>query len=76
MKNEMTKKGLFSSCYEKASVCTYDGTIDFDPEGYKDAVGAEKFTHDEYLEVQIKSSHKTRIWFETCYRNIPLSFKG
>lgn len=71
------KKDLFSSCYgEKASVCTYDGTIDFDPEGYKDVVGAEKFTYNEYLEVQIKSSHKTRCWFETCCHNIPLSFKG
>lgn len=61
---------------EKALVCTYDGTIDFDPEGCKDVVGAEKFTYDEYLEVQIKSFHKTRGWFATCYHNVPLGFKG
>lgn len=70
-------KDLFGLYYgEKALACTYDGTIDFDPEGYRDVVGAEKFTYDEYLEVQIKSFHKTRSWFATCYHNCPLSFKG
>lgn len=68
---------LFGLYYgEKTAVCTYDGTIDFDPEGYKDVVGAEKFTYDEYLEVQIKSFHKSRGWFATCYHNVPLGFKG
>lgn len=68
---------LFGTYYgEKELVCTYDGTIDFDPEGYKSVVGADRFTYDEYLEVQIKSFHKTRDWFETCFHNIPLGFKG
>ena len=68
---------LFGSYYgEKALVFTYDGTIDFDPEGYKDVIGAEKFTYDEYLEVQIKSFHKIRGWFATCYHNVSLGFKG
>lgn len=68
---------LFGAYYgEKELVCTYDGTIDFDPEGYKSVVGADRFTYDEYLEVQIKSFHKTRDWFETCFHNIPLGFKG
>lgn len=71
------KENLFGAYYgEKELVCTYDGTIDFDPEGYRDVVGADKFTYDEYLEVQIKSFHKTRGWFEECYHNIPLGFKG
>lgn len=71
------KECLFGSYYgEKAIVSTYDGTIDFDPEGYKDVVGADRFTYDEYLEVQIKSFHKTRGWLETCHHNISLSFKG
>lgn len=71
------KKSLFGSYYgEKNWVCTSDGTIDFDPEGYKDVVGAEKFTYDEYLEVQIKSFRKTRGWFEVCYHNFSLGFKG
>ena len=71
------KKILFGAYYgEKEFVCTYDGTIDFDPKGYRDVVGTEKFTYDEYLEVQIKSFHKTRGWFEVCYHNIPLGFKG
>ncbi|MCM1120839.1 MAG: hypothetical protein NC543_15955 [bacterium] len=71
------KENLFSAYYgKKELVCTYDGTIDFNPEGYRDVVGAEKFTYAEYLEVQIKSFHKTRGWFEECYHNIPLGFKG
>ena len=58
------KECLFGSYYgEKELVCTYDGTIDFDPEGYKSVVGADRFTYDEYLEVQIKSFHKTRDCF-------------
>lgn len=77
IKKYPAKKDLFGSYYgEKDLVCTSDGTIDFDPEGYKDVVGAEKFTYDEYLEVQIESFHKTRGWFEECYHNFPLGFKG
>lgn len=71
------KTDLFGSYYgEKDLVCTSDGTIDFDPEGYKNVVGAEKFTYDEYLEVQIESFHKTRGWFEECCHNFSLGFKG
>ncbi len=71
------KESLFGSYYgEKEYVCTCDGTIDFNPEGYKDVVGADKFTYDEYLKVQINSFHKIRGWFEECYHNIPFGFKG
>lgn len=70
-------ENLFGLHYGKKDlVCTYDGTIDFNPDGYKDIVGAEKFTYDEYIEVQIKSFHKTRGSFEKCFHNIPLGFKG
>lgn len=57
-------------------VNTYDGVIDFNPEGYRDIIGAEKFTYDDYIDVQIRSFNKTRCWFATCYYNIPLGFKG
>ena len=70
-------KELFASCYgEKVLAQTYDGNIDFNPNGYADVVGAEKFTYDDYIDVQIRSFHKTRGWFATCFYNIPLSFKG
>ena len=68
---------LFGTYYgEKIIVQTYDGTIDFDPQGYINIVGANRFTYDEYIDVQIRSFHKTRGWFATCYYNTPLSFKG
>lgn len=71
------EKELFATYYgQKIMVATYDGMIDFDPEGYRDIVGAEKFTYDDYIDVQIKSFHKTRDWFATCYYNFPLCFKG
>lgn len=68
---------LFATHYgEKTIVYTYDGVIDFDLEGCQNIVGAEKFTYDDYIDVQIKSFHKIREWFANCYYNIPLSFKG
>ena len=71
------EKDLFAVYYgENAVVNTYDGTIDFNPEGYKDVVRAEKFTYDDYIDVQIQSFHKTREWFATCYHNFSLGFKG
>lgn len=68
---------LFAIYYgEKTIVQTYDGNIDFAPDGFSDIVGAEKFTYDDYIDVQIRSFKKVRGWFATCYYNIPLSFKG
>lgn len=70
-------KEMFALYYgEKIIVQTYAGDIDFDPNGYKDVVGAERFSYDDYIDVQIRSFHKTRGWFATCYHSIPLSFKG
>lgn len=71
------KKELFAAHYgQKIMVNTYDGIIDFEPQGYCDVVGADKFTYDDYIDVQIRSFHKTRDWFATCYYNFPLGFKG
>ena len=68
---------LFALYYgERIIVQTYDGCIDFDPNGYRDVVGAERFSYDDYIDVQIRSLHKIRGWFATCYYSIPLSFKG
>ena len=71
------KKDLFAAHYgENILVETYDGIIDFNPEGYKDVVRADKFTYDEYIDVQIKSCHKRKEWFARCYYYFPLGFKG
>ncbi len=71
------EKELFATYYgQNIMVSTYDGVIDFNPEGYRDIIGAEKFTYDDYIDVQIRSFHKIRGWFATCYYNIPLEFKG
>ena len=70
-------KEMFALYYgEKIIVQTYEGNIDFNPNGYGDVVGAERFSYDDYIDVQIRSFHKTRGWFATCYHSIPLSFKG
>ena len=71
------EKELFATYYgQKVIVTTYDGIIDFDSEGYFDIVGANKFTYNDYIDVQIKSFGKTRGWLATCYYNITLGFKG
>ncbi len=68
---------LFATHYgEKTIVSTSEGTIDFNPEGYRNIVGAEKFTYDDYIDVQIRSFHKMRGWFAKCYYHVPLGFKG
>lgn len=68
---------MFAMHYgENEIVNTYDGIIDFSPDGFHDIVGADKFSYDEYLDVQIKSFHKIRGSFTTCYYNIPLRFIG
>lgn len=52
------------------------GTIDFDPERKNEVVGGDKLTYDEYLEVLKASCGKCRSWFETCYYECALGFKG
>ena len=71
------EKDFFTTyCGKKAVVFTYDGMIDFDPEGYCDVIGAEKFTYYDYIDVQIRSFHKTRGYFAACYYNTTLAFAG
>lgn len=68
---------LFAAHYgEKEWANTYDGVIDFNPEGYKEVVGAEKMSYDDYISAQIDSFGKTRTDFINCYFNIPLEFRG
>lgn len=52
------------------------GSIDFRPNGMKDVVGAEKFSYDEYIEVQLNSVHKQRMGFLNVIYNYPLGYKG
>lgn len=71
------EKDLFALHYgENVKVQTYDGIIDFSPDGYRDIKGAENFTYNDYIDVQIRSFNKTRTWFAKCYYNIPLGFMG
>ena len=52
------------------------GMIDFHTDGMKELVGGEKYSYDEYLEVQFKSSPSKRYDFINCFFNIPSDFKG
>ena len=68
---------LFPEYYgQKVILIDHDYVIDFDPEEFHKTVGAEKLTYDEYLDIQMKSSHEVRAYFKICYYNIPLGFKG
>ncbi len=52
------------------------GTIDFSPEKLKKIEGVEKLSYDEYLEIQRKSAKDCRHYFEMCYYEMALGFKG
>ncbi len=52
------------------------GVVVFDPKSQKEVVGAEKFTYDEYLDVQFASLGKHRQNFAALYLNTPMGFKG
>ena len=52
------------------------GCIDFSLTGKADVVGGEKLTYDDYLDIQIQSYGKKRLWFELCYYNLPCKFMG
>ena len=52
------------------------GMVDFHTDGMKELVGGEKYSYDEYLEVQFKSSPSKRYDFINCFFNIPSNFKG
>ncbi|MDD6094921.1 MAG: hypothetical protein PUC29_04165 [Clostridia bacterium] len=52
------------------------GLIDFHPNGMKEVVGAEKFSYDDFLEVQFNSARKQRTGFINASNNITLGYKG
>lgn len=52
------------------------GTIDFSPETLKKIEGGEKLSYDEYLEIQRESAKDCRHYFEMCYYEMALGFKG
>lgn len=75
--NQTKMQKLFPEYYgQKVILKDHDYMIDFDPDEFHKTVGAEKLTYDEYLDIQMKSSHEVRVYFKTCYYNIPLGFKG
>ena len=43
---------------------------------WKDIVGAEKLSYDEYVEIVSNPNRKVRGAFERCFYSIPLEFKG
>ena len=51
-------------------------TIDFSSEKLKKIEGGEKLSYDEYLEIQRKSAKDCRHYFEMCYYEMALGFKG
>lgn len=60
------------------NVCTQmeGGVIFFNPDSLKEVVGAGAMTYDEYLDVQFQSMGKMRSYFEMCYFNYAMEFKG
>ena len=52
------------------------GVIDFDKEKMKEVAGGEKLTYDEYLDILKESGKNCRSWFEMCYYQYSLGFKG
>ncbi len=72
----MTQKNKDAHYGQKVAVQEENGIIDYDPEGMKDIVGGEKLSYDEYLEIQKQSQGKVRGWFQLCYYEISLGFKG
>lgn len=60
------------------NICTQmeGGVIFFDPDSLKEVVGAGAMTYDEYLDVQFQSMGKMRSYFEMCYFNFAMEFKG
>ena len=73
------KESLLALYYgEKVSVLDYGGIILFDPASRRNVAGAEKFSYDDYLDVQFASlGKKHRTYFADCFFNEVMSpFKG
>lgn len=67
------KKAHYGS---KTCVMSSWGTIDFNPEKLKEIKGGEKLSYDEYLEIQRESAKECRHYFEMCYYECALGFRG
>lgn len=61
---------------KKICMQTEGGVIFFDPDSLKEVVGAEAMSYDEYLDVQFQSMGEMRSYFEMCYFNCAMEFKG
>lgn len=73
------KKSLLAINYgEKDCVLDEGGIILFDPASQRSVVGAEKFSYNDYLDVQFASlGKKHRPYFADCFLNAVMSyFKG
>ncbi len=52
------------------------GTIYFGIDSLKEVAGGERLNYEEYLEIQRNSGKNVRHYFEACYYNFPLGFRG
>lgn len=72
------ERELFGNYYGEDITCNLSeyGIVDFSPNGMKEVVGAEKFSYDEYIEVQLRSAEKQRTAFLNAVYNYVLDYKG
>lgn len=72
------ERELFGKYYGEDITCNLSeyGIVDFSPNGMKEVVGAEKFSYDEYIEVQLRSAEKQRTAFLNAVYNYVLDYKG
>lgn len=72
------ERELFGNYYGEDTTCNLSeyGIVDFSPNGMKEVVGAEKFSYDEYIEVQLRSAGKQRTAFLNAVYNYVLDYKG
>lgn len=74
--NEYLKELVTDYYGDNIFVSSKFGEIDFSPDGKADIIGGEKLSYDDYLDIQIQSYGKQRLWFALCYYNIPDKFMG
>ena len=74
----MEKSKQIKNVYYGTNTCELvEGGIVFYSHDSKDkVVGADEMTYDEYIDVQMKSLGKVRIYFLRCYMNCTMGFKG
>lgn len=74
----MNEWNEFKKAHYGKNICVLSewGTIDFSREKLKEIEGGEKLSYDEYLEIQRESAKVCRHYFEMCYYESALGFKG